>query len=641
MADQPVTREKLINADIDVDNLGKAVNELGVVTPRYGNPYKTAPQTIQDLQQKADQLVAQGFYKGYTTEALLLADKPAAAEMRARADDTRKIYRWNRTSAEGVSPVTGSWVDTGLSELDLAKADATTKANAAEANAKAHVDSMIRTDEANMIALSDNNGVLALRVANGSIVDIKSDLKIFDNLIVDSESVSTSSFEVAKTNQFSYAISDSDGAVIFALDKNGKVVNESASTSTTTTYKTGGTYDYEVNHVFNYGQSLSVGQATPAVSTTQKYDNLMFYRGMRPQYDYPSETAAQWYASLVPALEQQSPENSTLAETPSTGTGDAIKELMLAEDNLAHTDLSYQLLLSAPGYGATTIAQLSKGSNHYNRTIEQSQYGLSLANAQNKTYAVQAITWTQGESDYLGNNTQEAYYTAIRKLISDFNIDIKGATGQSKSIPLISYQIASHKVANRTVPNIALAQLQAETDDPLIYIACAMYQFTYQSSNNFHLDAISSRWLGGYYGLAYKRIVIDGEDWKPLKPTATTKQSNILNISFHVPHGRLVFDTTQVALNTNYGFELVDSVGNPLTISSVSIINPNTVKIVSNAAIPDGAKLRYAWSGAENVGNLTGPRGNLRDTQGDVIVFDKDGINKRLDNWCLIFETEV
>lgn len=124
MADQPVTREKLINADIDADNLGKAVNELGIVNPRYGNPYKTAPQTIQDLQQKADQVVAQGFYQGYATEALLLADKPAVAEMRARADDTRKIWRWNRTSAEGVTPVAGNWVDTGASDKELAEASA-------------------------------------------------------------------------------------------------------------------------------------------------------------------------------------------------------------------------------------------------------------------------------------------------------------------------------------------------------------------------------------------------------------------------------------------------------------------------------------------------------------------------------------
>ena len=147
-----ITTQKLIDADIDVDNLGKAANELGTVNPRYGNPYKTAPQTIQDLQQKADQVVAQGFYQGYTTEALLLAAKPAVAEMRARADDTRKIWRWNRTSAEGVTPVTGSWVDTGLSDKDLAAVDATTKANAAEANAKA--DATTKADAAKSEAIA-------------------------------------------------------------------------------------------------------------------------------------------------------------------------------------------------------------------------------------------------------------------------------------------------------------------------------------------------------------------------------------------------------------------------------------------------------------------------------------------------------
>ncbi|MDM1334749.1 hypothetical protein HXZ93_01650 [Acinetobacter pseudolwoffii] len=121
MADQPITKEKLIKADIDADNLGKAANELGTVNPRYGNPYKTAPQTIQDLQQKADQVVAQGFYKGFATETLLKASKPTVSEMRARADDTRKIYRWNRASAEGVTPVEGEWTDTGLSDKDLAE----------------------------------------------------------------------------------------------------------------------------------------------------------------------------------------------------------------------------------------------------------------------------------------------------------------------------------------------------------------------------------------------------------------------------------------------------------------------------------------------------------------------------------------
>lgn len=62
MADQPVTREKLINADIDVDNLGKATNELGVVNPRYGNSYKTIPQIASEYDQN-------GATKGFSTLA--------------------------------------------------------------------------------------------------------------------------------------------------------------------------------------------------------------------------------------------------------------------------------------------------------------------------------------------------------------------------------------------------------------------------------------------------------------------------------------------------------------------------------------------------------------------------------------------
>lgn len=53
MADQPVTREKLINADIDVDNLGKAVNEEEIVTPRYGTPFKSLPMIAREYDENS------------------------------------------------------------------------------------------------------------------------------------------------------------------------------------------------------------------------------------------------------------------------------------------------------------------------------------------------------------------------------------------------------------------------------------------------------------------------------------------------------------------------------------------------------------------------------------------------------------
>ncbi|MCU4365650.1 CotH kinase family protein [Acinetobacter variabilis] len=230
MADQPVTREKLINADIDVENLGKAVNELGTVNPRYGNPYKTAPQAIQDLQQKADQLVAQGFYKGYTTEALLLADNPPVAEMRARADDTRKIYRWNRTSAEGVTPVTGTWVDTGLSDKDLAAADATTKANAAEANAKAYVDEKIKItldDPEYILCISDSDSNLLFAITRQG--EVIGDFKILLENISDLPTVLTlkDNFEGEL-----YEIADPQGNILAQVEPDGTWVLPAIRTTT-------------------------------------------------------------------------------------------------------------------------------------------------------------------------------------------------------------------------------------------------------------------------------------------------------------------------------------------------------------------------------------------------------------------------
>ncbi|MDM1735602.1 hypothetical protein HX112_03310 [Acinetobacter towneri] len=103
MADQPVTREKLINADIDVDNLGKAVNEKGVVNPRYGDSYPTLPSAIQKV-------IETGGFEPFATEAALKATVPVLQKKASYALDTHKIFLWEN----------GAWVDTGLSALDKA-----------------------------------------------------------------------------------------------------------------------------------------------------------------------------------------------------------------------------------------------------------------------------------------------------------------------------------------------------------------------------------------------------------------------------------------------------------------------------------------------------------------------------------------
>ncbi|MFW1982613.1 hypothetical protein ACG94M_04685 [Acinetobacter guillouiae] len=57
----------------------------------------------------------------FDTELELKASKLEQLNLKAKALDSGKVFEWNRTSAEGVTPITGTWVDTGLSELDQAK----------------------------------------------------------------------------------------------------------------------------------------------------------------------------------------------------------------------------------------------------------------------------------------------------------------------------------------------------------------------------------------------------------------------------------------------------------------------------------------------------------------------------------------
>lgn len=105
MADQPVTREKLINADIDVENFGKAMNEFGVVNPRYGEAYPTLPSAIQKV-------IETGGFEPFQTESALKASTPTLTKKAAYALDTHKIWLWQ----------SNAWIDTGLSAIDQAKA---------------------------------------------------------------------------------------------------------------------------------------------------------------------------------------------------------------------------------------------------------------------------------------------------------------------------------------------------------------------------------------------------------------------------------------------------------------------------------------------------------------------------------------
>jgi hypothetical protein len=281
------------------------------------------------------------------------------------------------------------------------------------------------------------------------------------------------------------------------------------------------------------------------------------------------------------------------------------------------------MLGSAPGEGAQTIAALSKPGTYYSRFMSDVTYGYARAQDAGRTYKVPAFFWTQGESD--GGNT--GYAAALSTLQGDINTDVKAITGQSEDVWCICYQIARAQIGLEFVEAMGL--------NSKIRIAAPTYQLP--SSDTVHLTAQSSKILGAYYGLAYKRLVIDGEDWKPMMPVSSLRQGNLLDVRFNHHGTAMAFDTTTVALQSNYGFRLYDAANNPITISSVTITRTDTIRIVAASTIPSGAKLRYGFT--DPTSNAVGSgRGNLRDNAGDTIVFDGAGINHPMHNWCVLFE---
>ena len=88
MADQPVTKEKLINADKDVDSLGEAANEVKVVNPRYGNPYYSGPMAVQHI-------MDMGGWDSFPTQVELQESTPVTPTKVAIALDTGFLWRFS------------------------------------------------------------------------------------------------------------------------------------------------------------------------------------------------------------------------------------------------------------------------------------------------------------------------------------------------------------------------------------------------------------------------------------------------------------------------------------------------------------------------------------------------------------------
>jgi len=295
------------------------------------------------------------------------------------------------------------------------------------------------------------------------------------------------------------------------------------------------------------------------------------------------------------------------------------------------------------GQGATALSHLGKGSAPYDRFIADIAKAHRLAmDGGAKLFVVPAICWMQGESD-IADYPDTHYKLLLKAFAHDIGQDIQAITRQATPVRLICYQANalsrgehfnadSYDCPETEVPQSFVELLSTDT---LFWASGPTYPYAVVREA-VHIDGAGQQHIGNLAAKSAIGILHHEERFTGLLPDNVAYSDSDVTIHFRTPCPPLVFDTLQVAKARHYGFSIVDKEGHDIsqaiTLDSCSV----TIKCSSP---PAGCRVRYAVNGDRmKSGNLHGPRGNLRDSQGNVIKGKVAEVLSPLHNWCYQFD---
>jgi hypothetical protein len=385
----------------------------------------------------------------------------------------------------------------------------------------------------------------------------------------------------------------------------------------------------DINHLLGTGQSLSVGSAgNPALSKNQPYRNMMFSTG--------AIAGGTGLTELVPLVEGIGSPGDV--ETLSSALANQVTRMARDEVFTTNPDAtrSHDLLVSGHGIGGTPYSGLKKGTIAFTNGIAQVTAGKQIADDLGKSYVVRAITNVHGESDQVAGNP--AYVANLVEWQSDYEKDIQAITGQTDPVPMLHTQFSSWTKLSTTTSQIVIDQLTAHVQNPGKIVLVGPKYYLEYAADGVHLTNAGYRHMGEDYAKAYRRVVLEGKPWEPVRPIAVTRTGATITVKFAVPAPPLTLDTTLVTNPGNFGFELAET-GGAETITRVEIGGPDTVVItLSGAPTGTSPRVRYAYTGTLGApgGPTTGPRGNLRDSDATASRFGYP-----LYNWCVHFDEAI
>ena len=301
---------------------------------------------------------------------------------------------------------------------------------------------------------------------------------------------------------------------------------------------------------------------------------------------------------------------------------------------------------------ATAYSGLKRGTIYYNNGLARMNAAKSILQSQGLPYVVSAFTVVHGESNKY--DSAATYKSYLEEWQSNLETDSKLITGQTGSIPMFLCQLSS-TTNTYSNPRVAIGQLAAAEANPTkIYLVTPKYIFDYVETEQYivHITGSASRRLGEYYGKVMKKVLIDGDTWKPLSPSTISISANVITVNFNVPVAPLQFDTIKVMSTSNYGFEYFDST-NSATISSVALGSNGTSILITLSNIPTGSnkKIAYAYTNTILPNNIGGGRylvgsakGNLRDSDTTPALYTNslpNNMGTELNNWCVTFIKDI
>lgn len=375
-----------------------------------------------------------------------------------------------------------------------------------------------------------------------------------------------------------------------------------------------------LHHVLITGQSLSQGALSEVVSTEQPFDNVSFATGVR--------AGGVGLASLVPLVETS---DGFHGETLASGLANLMSERAIAAGR------EHRSLFSAHGVSGQPYAALQKGTAPYADGMAQVAAGLALAQAQGDEHAIRAMVVIHGESDHINGNL--TYDQDLLEWQSDYEADIQAMTGQTLPVPLVTDQMSSFTAFGAATSVIPLLQLSASRAEPERIILMGPKYVQSYVADGVHLTGDGERWLGEMHAKVLERILVDGEPWRPLSPREITRDGAEITLRLWAPVPPLVLDDVTVSDPGNHGFGYFDNSGAAPSITAVTLMGEDTVRItLSDVPVGGNRRLTYAMFGipGQPAGPMTGARGTLRDS---------DATQSRhgyaLHNWCVHFDEAV